>query len=46
MYKRQVTIHGSKGLQYPVVYLPFEFEAFTPNQPRVQLLHDLSLIHI
>jgi exodeoxyribonuclease V beta subunit len=35
-----VTIHGSKGLQYPVVYLPFEFEVFTPTQPRVQLLHD------
>ncbi len=35
-----VTIHGSKGLQYPVVYLPTLWNRFTGRDPVVPLLHD------
>ncbi|MDO7868342.1 UvrD-helicase domain-containing protein [Nocardioides jiangxiensis] len=34
-----VTIHGSKGLQYPVVYLPSLWDRF-PRDPAVALFHD------
>ena len=34
-----VTVHGSKGLQYPLVYLPFAFEKFL-HQVDVALFHD------
>jgi exodeoxyribonuclease V beta subunit len=34
-----VTIHGSKGLQYPVVYLPTLWDRFE-SDPRVPLFHD------
>jgi exodeoxyribonuclease V beta subunit len=34
-----VTVHASKGLQYPVVYLPFAFETF-PHQVEAALFHD------
>ena len=34
-----VTIHGSKGLQYPLVYLPFAFEKFV-HQVDTALFHD------
>jgi exodeoxyribonuclease V beta subunit len=34
-----VTVHGSKGLQYPVVYLPFAYEKYVhPND--TALFHD------
>jgi exodeoxyribonuclease V beta subunit len=33
-----VTIHGSKGLEYPVVYLPSLWDRY-PQQPRVPLFH-------
>jgi exodeoxyribonuclease V beta subunit len=33
-----VTIHGSKGLEYPVVYLPTLWDRF-PQEPKVPLFH-------
>ena len=35
-----VTIHGSKGLQYPVVYLPTLWNRFTGRDPAIPLFHD------
>ncbi len=34
-----VTLHASKGLQFPVVYLPFVYDRWVPP-PDVLLLHD------
>ncbi|NYE36159.1 exodeoxyribonuclease V beta subunit [Nocardioides cavernae] len=35
-----VTIHGSKGLQWPVVYLPTLWNRYTGRDPVVPLFHD------
>ncbi|UAL29586.1 UvrD-helicase domain-containing protein [Nocardioides rotundus] len=35
-----VTIHGAKGLQYPIVYLPSLWDRFTGRDPEVPLFHD------
>lgn len=35
-----VTIHGSKGLEYPVVYLPSLWDRFTGREPDVPRYHD------
>jgi exodeoxyribonuclease V beta subunit len=34
-----LTIHGSKGLQYPVVYLPTAFNCWSPETPEAVLFH-------
>ena len=34
-----VTVHGSKGLQYPITYLPFAYQYF-PFTPDVARFHD------
>ncbi|GHH77447.1 UvrD-helicase domain-containing protein [Promicromonospora soli] len=34
-----VTVHGSKGLQYPVVYLPFGYDNYS-RQVEIALYHD------
>ncbi len=36
-----VTVHGSKGLQYPVVYLPTLWDRF-PQKPQVPLFHSFE----
>ncbi|MFE6645939.1 UvrD-helicase domain-containing protein [Nocardioides sp. NPDC057772] len=36
-----VTVHGSKGLQYPIVYLPFAYDFFV-RDPEVARFHDDS----
>ncbi|WP_246210365.1 3'-5' exonuclease [Nocardioides piscis] len=35
-----VTIHGSKGLQYPVVYLPTLWNRYVGRDPEIPLFHD------
>ncbi len=35
-----VTVHGSKGLQFPVVYLPFAWDRHVFTNPEPLLLHD------
>ena len=37
-----VTIHGSKGLQYPVVYLPMHFDCYVRDE-QVPLFHEGTL---
>ncbi|HNO39021.1 MAG TPA: UvrD-helicase domain-containing protein, partial [Marmoricola sp.] len=40
-----VTIHGSKGLQYPVVYLPNAFNKWYSSQDQEHLFHDPETGH-
>lgn len=35
-----VTVHGSKGLEYPVVYVPTLWDRYTGREPSVPLFHD------
>ena len=35
-----VTVHRSKGLEFPVVYVPFGWDRYVPREPDVPLLHD------
>jgi exodeoxyribonuclease V beta subunit len=35
-----VTVHRSKGLEFPVVYVPFGWDRHVPREPDVPLLHD------
>jgi exodeoxyribonuclease V beta subunit len=35
-----VTVHRSKGLEFPVVYVPFGWDRHVPREPEVPLLHD------
>ncbi len=35
-----VTIHGSKGLEFPVVYVPYAWDRFVPRDPDPLRLHD------
>ena len=37
---RVVTIHASKGLEFPVVYLPFAWDGWKPNSPASLLAHE------
>jgi exodeoxyribonuclease V beta subunit len=35
-----ITVHRSKGLEFPVVYVPFAWDRYVPREPDVPLLHD------
>jgi exodeoxyribonuclease V beta subunit len=37
---RIVTIHASKGLEFPIVYLPFSWDGWKPSSPASLLLHE------
>jgi exodeoxyribonuclease V beta subunit len=41
-----VTIHGSKGLQFPIVYVPFGWDRYVASSPDPLRLHDAAGIRL
>lgn len=41
-----ITVHRSKGLEFPVVYVPFGWDRYVPREPDVPLLHDDADIRV